>query len=409
MIYKDRVMDIRKIKILIYGLGWFTKRYFESTKELQKYAPIEFLGFVDKRAKEFSNGYCGLQVYLPEELPTLEYDRIFIYVRDENGLFSIIRNELIKDCMVEVSKIGNVAELLMLVQEYYRLNMAKAQTRPPKIFDCFQFYNEIEITKIRMKILDPYVDYFVVVEMDKDHRGRSKPYNFERAITSFKKYSDKIIYVQPETLPEYDDSARDMYGHVWTLEHYQRSCIKLGLVDAEPEDIILISDCDEIPDPKILFQLRADQGNEYKSVSGTFLERGAIATRQDYFYYFFNCHLKRRANTTTIVKYKNMMDPQIIREFMDYLPYIDHGGWHLTYFGGLEKIKQKISSIVEGKDVSDAEIMKRICSAQDVFGRTGNEYDMEFLEKKDIPIPNIDYWINKYPAFYFNRTQEEAK
>ena len=78
-----------------------------------------------------------------------------------------------------------------------------------KIYDCFIFFNENLLTEIRFNILDKFVDYFVVCESYYDHRGNKKGYLFD--LNKFKKFNDKIIYVQidefPEALPEMDCGA----------------------------------------------------------------------------------------------------------------------------------------------------------------------------------------------------------
>ncbi len=110
-----------------------------------------------------------------------------------------------------------------------------------------------------------------------------------------------------------------------------------------------------------------------------------------------------RKNTTTIVKYKNLINPQVIRDVMNCLPYIDYGGWHLTYFGGVDRIRTKMASIVEGGDVSDETILERITSATDIYGRVGDEFELDFLSLEEISIPNINKWIERYPQFYLNQ------
>ena len=47
-----------------------------------------------------------------------------------------------------------------------------------KIFDCFTFFNELELLELRLKMLSPYVDYFVLVESNITFRGDSKTFLF---------------------------------------------------------------------------------------------------------------------------------------------------------------------------------------------------------------------------------------
>ena len=110
-----------------------------------------------------------------------------------------------------------------------------------KIYDCFIFFNENLLTEIRFNILDKFVDYFVVCESYYDHRGNKKGYLFD--LNKFKKFKDKIIYVQIDEFPKNLD--------VWERQDYQRDFLKNGLKNTKPDDLIIYSDADEIIKPFI--------------------------------------------------------------------------------------------------------------------------------------------------------------
>ena len=393
------------MKILIYGVGGFTRRYFPITREIIENAGMELMGFVDSKAVNFQDGYVGFRVYSPAELPNIDFDRVYIFTYDDAGVYRDIYYRLRDEHGINENLIGNIADLLSDAQYMIRNRGNAVQTRPARIYDCMQFFNEIEILHMRLEILSPYVDRFVIVEMNKDHHGRSKPYYLQERLDEFEEYKDRLIIVHPEEneIPEYSEEAKNEYGHIWTIEQFQRRCISKGLTDAEPEDIILISDCDEIPDPRILVDIRKDMESAYSNIICKMLEKTAIALRQEYYYFFFNCRNRMRKNTTTIVKYKNMINPQVIRDVMNCLPYIDYGGWHLTYFGGVDRIRTKMASIVEGVDVNDETILERITSATDIYGRVGDEFELDFLPLEKITIPDIDKWIERYPQFYLTQ------
>ena len=117
-----------------------------------------------------------------------------------------------------------------------------------KIFDCFTFYNELDLLEIRLEELYNTVDYFVIVEANQTFTNRPKPYNFEQAHVRYSKYMDKIIYVKVDDMP---GSANP-----WDNETHQRNAIARGLVYAERDDIVIVSDADEIPRPSAIAQLR---------------------------------------------------------------------------------------------------------------------------------------------------------
>jgi beta-1,4-mannosyl-glycoprotein beta-1,4-N-acetylglucosaminyltransferase len=108
-----------------------------------------------------------------------------------------------------------------------------------KVFDCCIYLDEDFLLDLRFNILNDLVDYFVVVESSKTWQNNKKEFNFN--INNFKKFSDKIIYVKVEDMPEGKNP--------WLRENFQRNCITRGLEKANNEDLIIISDADEIPNP----------------------------------------------------------------------------------------------------------------------------------------------------------------
>ena len=141
-----------------------------------------------------------------------------------------------------------------------------------KIFDVFLFLNELDLLELRLETLYEFVDYFVITELSQTFSGKIKPSLFEKEKKRYKKYSDKIIYnfVSSEKLKElekkkYNDYISDFNGIVShqnngksykylhkTLkrEIAHRDSAILGFFDiAKPNDYILLSDLDEIPNP----------------------------------------------------------------------------------------------------------------------------------------------------------------
>jgi len=149
------------------------------------------------------------------------------------------------------------------------------------IYDCFTFFNELDLLELRLHILNDVVDKFVLVEATKTHSNIEKELYYQNNKKRFKKYSDKIIHIVVDKFPEYIDS--------WTFEKYQRDCIISGLKRCEPNDVIIISDADEIPNPEKI--------KKYAQTPG-------IKTfKQKMFYYFLNNN--DTINQQDISKYKN--------------------------------------------------------------------------------------------------------
>jgi hypothetical protein len=122
-------------------------------------------------------------------------------------------------------------------------------SRPGAVWDCFMFNNEFALLDYRLRLLDPVVDHFVVIEATRTHTGQPKPANFAEQAWRYAKYSGKIRHVVVDDMPE-DASP-------WALERYQRSGVQRGLDAVEPTDIVMIGDVDEVPDPAIIPTLKA--------------------------------------------------------------------------------------------------------------------------------------------------------
>ena len=139
-----------------------------------------------------------------------------------------------------------------------------------KIYDCFIFFNELDLLEIRLKTLDKVVDYFVLVEADKTHRGKKKPLYYEKNKKRFKRWEKKIIHIIVKDMPKIGISYGKNWkvnsilkGGPWKLEAYQKKQIARGLKHCDNEDIIMMSDLDEIPRPeKFPEMIKALEGKE---------------------------------------------------------------------------------------------------------------------------------------------------
>src|ERR1035438_6113570 len=167
------------------------------------------------------------------------------------------------------------------------------------IYDCFTFFNELDLLEIRLNILNDYVDCFVLVESTKTHQGKDKPLHFSDNKNRYQKFLPKIIHIVVDQYPEYEGKS------AWILEHHQRNMILKGLKDCTPDDIILISDLDEIPNPSKIA--------EYAGKSGIKI------FRQSMYYYFLNCINTSNSDTyrwcgTVMCNYNKTLIPQQMRD-----------------------------------------------------------------------------------------------
>jgi len=220
-----------------------------------------------------------------------------------------------------------------------------------KIYDCFLFFNELDILEIRLQELKDHVDFFVLVECGETFTGNPKPYYFEENKDRFKEFLPKIIHIK---VP-----ANSSVSGAWPKQNFQRNCIERGLTNCAAEDIIMISDLDEIPKGK---SIKPNLPKDTEIVE--FMMRS--------YSIFINRRLKRTHpsydalggedwNGTRIIKYKYFTKPQDFRSLVG--PYstarksgrlrlIQDAGWHFSWMGSIDQILYKsknVSGMTEAK------------------------------------------------------------
>ena len=203
-----------------------------------------------------------------------------------------------------------------------------------KIIDCFTFYNELDLLNYRFHILNPYVDYFVLVEAHQTQVGRRKPLYYEENKQRFTKFHHKIIHIIVN-LPFPFETINFGKKEQWQNENFQRNSIQLGLskIDLDPNDILIIADLDEIVNPAILQQVK----------QATLNPTDHYLIMDNYTY-----NLNTRHDTwirTKILSYQSFKQRynscEQVRQGQK-SPGINNGGWHLSYFGDPAFIKNKL-------------------------------------------------------------------
>ena len=177
-----------------------------------------------------------------------------------------------------------------------------------KIFDCFMFYDEDLLLDLRLNILDQFIDFFVIVECKYFHNGKERQLKFD--IKKYKKFENKIIYIVHENEPpgihkvnEKDDEGIKSYKLITNAhlrENDQRNQISQGLNDATDNDLILISDVDEIPN--------------FESIKLEKIKNQIVMFEQSIFYYKLNRYLPNFTwYGTKGCKKKYLKSPQWLR------------------------------------------------------------------------------------------------
>jgi len=257
------------------------------------------------------------------------------------------------------------------------------------------YFDEELVVDVRLNTLNEFVDYFVIVESKFTHKGDQRELKFNHK--RFERFKDKIIYLifdkEPEKIEtiKLDDTeeekSRKYIFNAAYRENGQRDYIEQGLVNAEENDIILISDADEIPNLS---------GIDFDKV-----DEKIILFQQDMFYYKFNLHLPGLIWTgTKACKKKYLSSPQWLRNIKDRkypffrvdtifskIKYTNvkifyNGGWHFTNIKNAEEIKYKLKSYLHHREF-------------DVNPLTVDQIDKIINNKKAIYNLNVDKSVNK--------------
>lgn len=256
-----------------------------------------------------------------------------------------------------------------------------------KIFDCFTFYNELDLLEIRLELTADLVDYFVLVEATKTFQNKDKSLFYDENKDRYKRYQDKIIHVIVDDMPCFDDP--------WKNERFQREAIKRGLTKANRDDVVIIGDVDEILRPQTITRLQKSQAT-------------LMPFRIPYLNFFFN-YLSVNHHETYCVwnlaaKYsaiQSVEDLRLLRMQLnqmnlpfdyvtDSLEIIEHAGWHFSYLGDKDFIVKKLQSFAHSElnkpEIFDAIDLDRMISQ----GRGFNPLD----NKPFVPIYLDDYFDN---------------
>ena len=238
-----------------------------------------------------------------------------------------------------------------------------------KIFDCFIYFDEKNLAELRLNILKNYVDFFVIWESEETHRGNKKKLNFP--LEKFQDIKEKIIYLKFEKFPKFKST--------WDRQNYQRNYLINGLVNANDDDLILFSDADEIPNPRIL----KDYNNFCQKKVGIFVQK--------FFYYKLNLNVPGYSHWegTRACQKKNLKSFTWLRDStrlknLNYgfwridkyknISRINEGGWHFSFLGDATFISSKIKSYThseydEEKFTNLEKINFRIKNMLDPFDR----------------------------------------
>ena len=245
------------------------------------------------------------------------------------------------------------------------------------------FFDEDMLLNLRLNILDKYVHKFVITEATYLHNGKPKKLLFD--INKFLKFKDKIVYIvvdkQPhdiEKVNKHDSKeniSRKEQSNAYKRHIYQLGETRLGVLDADPNDMIIVSDLDEIPNLE-----KADLKK---------IKQKLIFFKQKMFYYKLNLYYKMPWYGSKACKKKYFKSAKWIqwikskkyplwrldilfsnKKYHD-IHFIADGGWHFTNIKSPEDIEKKLKSFVHYKDFESSGLnindLKRLINEKKVM------------------------------------------
>lgn len=271
------------------------------------------------------------------------------------------------------------------------------------VYDCFQFFNELDILKLRLHIMSPVVDKFVISEATTTFSGLPKPLYYEENKEMFKEFEDRIIHVVVEDTPE---------GYTHDRDTFQKNAVGRGLVNCQDDDIIIFSDLDEIPNPEkikeILPHFEDDKIYHFaQRLFYCYLNMEEVSGKLLSFAGDFDGVEKKQWIGSKMCRYGLLKEQNLSLGDLRFPERkacgirVADGGWHFGYMGGhgesdlKKRVQQKVVSAAH-QEYNSREVLSdvadKIRDGKDIFGR-----DSQFVMRQ------ID---DTYPLYIRQHQQE---
>ena len=277
-----------------------------------------------------------------------------------------------------------------------------------KIFDCFMYYDEDLILDLRLNLLNNYVDEFLIVESLYTHSGERRKLLFD--INNYSKFKNKIKYIILEKVPEdllvlnekdteHEKNSKYILNAV-KRENLQRNTISEGLTSASPEDIVIISDVDEIPNL---------ENNKIKDIKNKI-----IFFKQKFFYYKFNLKLNDFVwHGSKACRKKDLISPQWLRNIKDKIypiwridilfsskryqniKIINNGGWHFSNIKTAADIEKKMKTYLHHREydlnpIGEKKISEIIKDKKPIYNLKTDMKNNKFNLKDKLIVADVD-------------------
>ena len=285
-----------------------------------------------------------------------------------------------------------------------------------KIYDCFMYFDEDLLTDVRLNVLNKYITKFIIVEAKYTHNGDKKKLNFN--INKFKEFKKKIELIKVDEVPPnlkkingYDNDdvvAEKSIFNGYARDIFQRNQISIGLKNLDNNDVVIISDLDEIPN--------------LKNVKFDEINNNILFFKQKIFYYKFNLLYKNFYwYGSKACKKKILKSPQWLREIKSkkYSPFrldtifsskkysnlifIENGGWHFTYIKSPKEIFFKLSNFAHHFEFEESklkinDIKKYVDQKRVLYDYNADKREFKWSGKKKLtkyPIKDLPNYILK--------------
>lgn len=268
------------------------------------------------------------------------------------------------------------------------------------VYELFPFFNEVDLLELHLMEMNPVVDYWVICELPKTFTGLDKPLYLQKALMEGRldAWRGKIRVIRPGSIPE---------GPHPTVDWFQRRQLVRGLGDAKPDDIVILTDLDEIPNRDKVSTAIAE-GLDYPKTMVCRL-----------YYYTLDWFDPIPWPGPIITPREFVKDTQELRDLRGCFPMISDGGWHFSWLGTEEQIIEKLKAVdierenaIYGHDnivapPLDREFISKCRNlGQDLFSREHRKKTLVQLDSGTTHPHEVHEWINKYPSYKTFGVQE---
>ena len=285
-----------------------------------------------------------------------------------------------------------------------------------KVWDCFSFFCEKELLELRLKHMWEYVDYFVITEADMTHQAEKKDFLLPRLLEDelfWAKGKIKLILLEVdlENLPEtrYQNSQNAALGEMvnsvtWKIENLQRNAAMKEVNPADENDIILVGDLDEIPNERVLSNLRII------AESREILTVGMVNCP-----YYLNIRLEAAGKEspwagTVIGKRKHLILPQMWRDVREIIHWVPTSGYHFSWL--VKYFESKIKSTAHDEVIKlfeKSSLFEKAKNLQDMYDRQDHKYIITDIEA-DSNFPLVFKQMKQeFPELYYISSYNQAQ